>query len=103
MLSLSLPNRIFNRRCFSSTSNSLTLPCLTREFIRDRLYVSDESYFKKDQHQVGVIDQIPFHELLGYYDYRTELEKRYPSNAWITPSETFKPFYGYMIANYMVD
>jgi SAM-dependent MidA family methyltransferase len=39
---------------------------------------------------------------LGYNDYRKEMEAKYPENAWVTPSELFKPFYGYAVANYML-
>ena len=29
------------------------------------------------------------------------MEKQYPANAWVTPSELFKPYYGYTVANFM--
>ena len=31
------------------------------------------------------------------------MAKFYPDNAWVTPSELFKPFYGYTVANFMVN
>jgi SAM-dependent MidA family methyltransferase len=31
------------------------------------------------------------------------MERVYPKNAWVTPSELFKPFYGYTVANFMIN
>ena len=31
------------------------------------------------------------------------MEKLYPTNAWVTPSELFKPYYGFTIANFMIN
>lgn len=31
------------------------------------------------------------------------MERLYPENAWVTPSELFKPYYGYTIANFMIN
>ena len=31
------------------------------------------------------------------------MERVYPENAWVTPSELFKPYYGYTIANFIVN
>ena len=39
--------------------------------------------------------------MLGYKDYQSQLYENYPENAWLTPSEIFKPFYGLSIANYI--
>ena len=30
-----------------------------------------------------------------------ELKENYPENAWLTPSEIFKPYYGMAIGNYI--
>ena len=88
----------------SSTSESLNYPCMTREYIRDMLYGGEDSYFQKKDHQVGMLTEpIHFKKLLGYYAYRKELKDKYPQNAWVTPSEIFKPFFGYMIGNYIID
>ena len=32
-----------------------------------------------------------------------EMEKQYPPNAWVTPSELFKPFFGYTVANFIIN
>lgn len=45
--------------------------------------------------------KIAFEKLIGFYDYRKELQEKYPSKAWVTPSEVYKPYYGYMIGNYI--
>jgi len=39
--------------------------------------------------------------MFGYKDYQMQLHQNYPENAWLTPSEIFKPFYGLAIANYI--
>jgi SAM-dependent MidA family methyltransferase len=39
---------------------------------------------------------------MGYDDYQEQLFKRYPKNAWLTPSEIFKPYYGMSIGNYIL-
>jgi hypothetical protein len=44
---------------------------------------------------------IDFKRMMGYDDYQEELFKRYPKNAWLTPSEIFKPYYGMAVANYI--
>lgn len=72
------------------------------EFIHDRLYHRTQGYFSKKENQLGFLsDPIPFHEIFGYEDYNKMLFERYPKNAWLTPSEIFKPYYGMTIANYI--
>lgn len=74
----------------------------TADFIHDRLYSKDEGYFSKADNQLGLLKEpIPFTELFGYEDYVKMLYERYPKNAWLTPSEIFKPYYGMTIANYI--
>mgnify|MGYP002635232245 CR=1 FL=1 len=48
-------------------------------------------------------EPIQFHELRGYHDFRNEMERLYPQNAWVTPSELFKPFYGYTVSNFIAN
>jgi SAM-dependent MidA family methyltransferase len=31
------------------------------------------------------------------------MQRVYPKNAWVTPSELFKPFFGYTVANFMIN
>lgn len=31
------------------------------------------------------------------------MERLYPENAWVTPCELFKPYYGYMISNFIAN
>jgi hypothetical protein len=38
---------------------------------------------------------------LGYEDYMNQLQANYPMNAWLTPSEIFRPYYGITIGNYI--
>lgn len=84
------------RRRFSKKTMS------TADFIHDRLYSKDEGYFSKADNQLGLLKEpIPFTELFGYEDYVKMLYERYPKNAWLTPSEIFKPYYGMTIANYI--
>ena len=84
---------------------------LLREFIHDRLYGQANAskgipggYFTQEQHQVGRLrEPIAFSKCRGYFDYRIEMERVYPENAWVTPVELFKPFYSYTVANYMLN
>ena len=72
------------------------------DFIHDRLYYKGEGYFAKQNNQLGVLsDPIPFSQIFGYEDYVRILHERYPPNAWLTPSEIFKPYYGMTIASYI--
>lgn len=43
-----------------------------------------------------------FKKMIGYDDYQKALVELYPKNAWLTPSEIFKPYYGMTIANYIL-
>ena len=38
---------------------------------------------------------------MGFSDYTKEVSEKYPKNAWLTPSELFKPWYGMSIGNYI--
>lgn len=78
----------------------VTLP--VSDFINDRLYHPKGGYFSKTNNQLGYLKEpIPFQDLFGYEDYTKVLHERYPENAWLTPSEIFKPYYGMSIANYI--
>jgi len=77
---------------------------MVRDFIKHSLYMSSEGYFQQENHQIGELSApINFKDLLGYHGYRKELESKYPKNGWITPSEAFKPYFGYMIGNYIIE
>lgn len=53
-------------------------------------------------YQVGELKApLNFREFIGYDDYQRELSNKYPPNAWLTPCEIFKPYYGMTIANYI--
>lgn len=47
-------------------------------------------------------EPLPFSDCRGYWDVRKKLQELYPKNQWLTPSEMYKPFYGYMVGSYMV-
>ena len=82
-----------------------------RSFIHDRLYGAPDKnknlhggYFTKTEHQVGKLSEpIQFEKCLGYAAFHTELQRVYPSNAWVTPSECFKPYFSYTVANCMLN
>ena len=77
---------------------------LTSDFIHNRLYAKNDGYFSKKDVQLGLLEEpIEFSSLLGYEDYQKILVERYPKNAWLTPSEIFKPWYGMTIGNYIND
>jgi len=92
--------KIFHNSLASFTS--LKSPCLTRDFINDRLYNPKGGYFCKNDIQIGELaSPINFAELLGYEEYTKQLSEKYPKNAWLTPSELFRPWYGITIGNYI--
>ena len=75
---------------------------LVRDFINDRLYYKDEGYFTKKDVQLGYLKEpIKFKELFGFEEYNNTLKENYPENAWLTPSEIFKPYYGITIGRYI--
>lgn len=92
--------KIFKK--FSSKIGDSKGLLLTSEFIHDRLYHPKAGYFNKSDAQLGHLEiPIDFQNLFGYEEYTQTLEERYPENAWLTPSEIFKPWYGMSIANYI--
>ena len=100
--------RQYLRRSFSAIDKNSTnigpstKKLLTRDFIHDRLYYPKTGYFSKNDVQLGFLEEpIDFSQIFGYEDYTRILEQRYPKNAWLTPSEIFKPWYGMTIANYI--
>jgi len=96
-LSSSLPKNLLHKS-FSTFKS----PILTRDFINDRLYNPKGGYFCKNDIQIGELaSPLVFKDLLGYEDYTRELSERYPKNAWLTPSELFRPWYGITIGNYI--
>lgn len=75
---------------------------LVRDFINDRLYYQNEGYFTKKDVQLGQLKEpIKFRELFGFEEYNNTLKENYPENAWLTPSEIFKPYYGLTIGRYI--
>src|SRR5690349_4617078 len=85
-------------KLYISSFSTFKSPCLTRDFINDRLYNPKGGYFCKNDIQIGELaEPIVFKDLLGYEDYTRELSQRYPKNAWLTPSELFRPWYGITI------
>ena len=87
-----------NKRFYSQ----LKSPCLVRDFIYDRLYHPTNGYFCQKDIQIGELKKhIDFKSMIGYDDYKHFLYENYPENAWLTPSELFKPWYGFTIANYI--
>lgn len=88
----------FSKRFYSE----LKSPCLVRDFIYDRLYHPTSGYFCKKDIQIGELKtHINFKSMIGYDDYKHFLFENYPENAWLTPSELFRPWYGFTIANYI--
>ena len=74
-----------------------------RDFIKECLYHPSKGYFCNPANlQVGKLKEpLRFSKFLGYNDYIKALYDEYPPNCFLTPSETFLPFYGYTIANYI--
>ena len=92
--------RKFKKIC--SNFSTLKNPCLVRDFIYDRLYHPTNGYFCRNDVQIGELESpINFKNMLGYQEYMSELSEKYPKNAWLTPSEQFRPWYGMTIGNYI--
>ena len=92
------------QRLFCSTIHKPQTPdpILVRKFIADRLYHKTEGYFCKKDVQLGYLKEpIKFQQLFGFEEYNNTLKELYPENAWLTPSEIFKPYYGISIAKYI--
>lgn len=67
-----------------------------------RLLLPPRSASPHSDFQVGELSSpIDFKSHIGFDDYQAELFKKYPKNAWLTPSEIFKPYYGMSIGNYI--
>ncbi|KAK9829752.1 hypothetical protein WJX72_007676 [[Myrmecia] bisecta] len=78
---------------------------LLREYIHDRLYSSSEGYFNLAALPVGVLaEPIAFNRLGSQQDYQRHVGQLYGQlqGHWLTPSETFRPYYGHAVARYMV-
>ena len=73
---------------------------LYRDYIKKSLYHPSEGYFTKQENiQLGSLTRkLTFHKMIGYSDYSYMLNKYYPENHFLTPSEIFSPFYGMSMA-----
>lgn len=73
------------------------------DYIKAALYDKKKGYFTNPQNiQLGQLSSpIKFGNLLGYNDYIEQLNANYPKYKFLTPSETFRPFYGMTMANYV--
>ncbi|KAJ3332663.1 hypothetical protein HDU76_013477 [Blyttiomyces sp. JEL0837] len=88
---------------------------LVRDFIHDSLYNPNYGYFSKKAHIFSLKEPIPFNSLRDNYAFMNHLADLYkvvenepsvrnPSarQVWHTPTELFKPYYGYALAKYIV-
>jgi hypothetical protein len=77
---------------------------LTRDFIRKSLYEGYGSYFQKGD-VVAPFTSLNFQSLRGKSDYELAVRVHYDTGGrgWLTPSEIFQPYYGYAIANKVVN
>ncbi|KAJ3262623.1 hypothetical protein HK103_000152 [Boothiomyces macroporosus] len=77
----------------------------TREFIHNSLYHPKYGYFSKEA-KVFSDSPIEFNNIKNNNDFFLHLGKLYENygndQIWHTPSEIFKPWYGYSIAKYIV-
>jgi hypothetical protein len=97
-----LLKRLFSAPNPKATPDTPANPVLVRKFIGDRLYHKTDGYFCKKDVQLGYLKSpIKFQELFGFEEYNNTLKDLYPENAWLTPSEIFKPYYGISIAKYI--
>ena len=75
---------------------------LLRNFIEEALYARTTGYFNSSPNRLGNVPLIDFASLQGgKSDYQTILDN-HSESAWFTPSELFKPWYGYIIADQII-
>ncbi|KAJ3042928.1 hypothetical protein HDV00_006235 [Rhizophlyctis rosea] len=85
-----------------------------RDFIDDSLYNPHYGYFSKKAY-IFSPDDIPFNEIRDEYEFHNHVAELYKDvdgelsefndmarQVWHTPTELFKPYYGYAIANHIV-
>lgn len=85
---------------------------LTRDFIHDSLYNSDYGYFSKRALIFSYPQDIDFtslkssedfhHRVAELYQEYDEAEDDAAAQVWHTPTELFKPWYGYAIGEYIL-
>ncbi|KAI8998382.1 S-adenosyl-L-methionine-dependent methyltransferase [Gaertneriomyces semiglobifer] len=88
---------------------------LVRDFIDDSLYNPHYGYFSKKAYIFSPAENIPFNEIRDSYAFMNYLSKLYKEvegeyndvndiarQVWHTPTELFKPWYGYALAEHMV-
>ena len=75
---------------------------LLRNFIEEALYAKNTGYFTSSSSRLCDIPPINFKALKGgKSEYRAILNSHHQSE-WFTPSELFKPWYGYAIADQII-
>ncbi len=77
---------------------------LVRDFIRNSLYAQGKGYFESTDCVYSPPKPIQYRQLLGKSAYLRELDKLYAARteAWLTPSEIFRPWYSRAIARYIL-
>ncbi|KAH9264658.1 hypothetical protein BASA83_011832 [Batrachochytrium salamandrivorans] len=88
---------------------------LTRDFIDTSLYHPNYGYFSKKAYIFSPPEIIPFNKIKDNYSFMNYMAKMYKDieedyihdpnvarQVWHTPTELFRPFYGYAVAKHMV-
>ncbi|KND03976.1 uncharacterized protein SPPG_01425 [Spizellomyces punctatus DAOM BR117] len=88
---------------------------LVRDFIDDSLYNPSYGYFSKKAYIFSPSENIPFNEIRDTYAFMNHLSDLYKEvegeyndvndiarQVWHTPTELFKPWYGYALAKHIV-
>jgi len=119
------------RRSLSLIPSNLVLPAdapskqlLLRDYIQDHLYSQTNGYFSKHvkigDNNKGLAEPIKFRELFDQDDFLLKLKSIYKkgvfgltkeegevfhlgAGSWLTPSEVFRPWYGYAMADHIMD
>ncbi|KAI9139165.1 S-adenosyl-L-methionine-dependent methyltransferase [Paraphysoderma sedebokerense] len=115
-----LPRSAYTRYTYAETAKLASPPTcsvmLSRDFIDDSLYNPNYGYFSQNATIFEVPEQINFRELksnLSFMDliasWYEKIEKEGGVNSdgvarqiWHTPTELFKPWYGYAMAKYII-
>ncbi|XP_024527707.1 uncharacterized protein LOC9635014 isoform X2 [Selaginella moellendorffii] len=80
-------------------------PLLVRDYIRQALYHPKFGYFSSRPDVVGSMrEPLDFSGISGRFAYRKHIAELYKQNdmSWFTPVELFQPWYGFAVAEYIL-
>ena len=86
----------------SIQTKPLANPCLISEYLDASLYTAKNSYYQTKTRIGRLENNLPYSKMRGASDYVQEMNRVYPHGKYLTASEIFKPYFGYIIGNYIL-